>query len=188
MISPHPARCVCVYVCVCVCVCVCMCACACVLACARASTCRATMSSRRPMRSSGAVCVCGCVCVCTYLCVYLYTYAPQFVWQRYLVAARWDHLAQNTRIFINIHTHIFVYTFWLCTTSRRPMRLFRTVSCNTLQHTATHCNTLQHTAPHCNTLQHTATHCNTLQHTATHGIHKCIHTHTYSSILIDMYN
>jgi len=29
------------------------------------------------------------------------------------------------------------------------------ISCNTLQHTATHCNTLQHTATHCNTLQHT---------------------------------
>ena len=56
------------------------------------------------------------------------------------------------------------------------------VTCNTLQHTATHCNTLQHTATHCNTLQHalrlenipclgdlwsTATHCNTLQHAAT---------------------
>jgi len=42
------------------------------------------------------------------------------------------------------------------------------LSCNTLQHTATHCNTLQHTATHCNTLQHITTHCNTLQHTATH--------------------
>ena len=42
------------------------------------------------------------------------------------------------------------------------------ISCNTLQHTATHCNTLQHTATHCNTLQHTATHYNTLQHTTTH--------------------
>jgi len=66
------------------------------------------------------------------------------------------------------------------------------LSCNTLQHTATHCNTrlswhwmarcntLKHTAIRCNTLQHTATqvvfydirwliaaHCNTLQHTAT---------------------
>jgi len=54
--------------------------------------------------------------------------------------------------------------------------------CDTLQHAATHYNTLQHTflcrvadcnrqqhtAAHCNTLQHTATHCNTLQHTATH--------------------
>jgi len=34
------------------------------------------------------------------------------------------------------------------------------LSCNTLQHTATHCN--------CNTLQHTATHCNTLHHAAPH--------------------
>jgi len=65
------------------------------------------------------------------------------------------------------------------------------ISCNALQHTATHCNTLQHTATHCipaltspvavkspqytatqyKTPQHTeniATHCNTLQHTATH--------------------
>jgi len=68
------------------------------------------------------------------------------------------------------------------------------LSCNTLQHTATHCNTLQHTATHCNTLQHATdahiltqpgTHypqrmcprsvvfaelleCNSLQHTATH--------------------
>ena len=42
------------------------------------------------------------------------------------------------------------------------------ISCNTLQHTATHCNTSQRTATHCNTLQRTATHCNTLQHTATH--------------------
>ena len=52
------------------------------------------------------------------------------------------------------------------------------LSCNTLQHTATHCNTLQHTATHCNTLQHTALTswgscgiqylpCNTMQHTAT---------------------
>jgi len=59
------------------------------------------------------------------------------------------------------------------------------VTCNALQHTATHsathCNTLQHTATHtathCNTLQHTATHsathCNTLQHTATHIV-RCV--------------
>ena len=49
------------------------------------------------------------------------------------------------------------------------------VTCNTLQHVATHCNTLQHTATHvrlrsqmmplppanCNILQHTSTDCNT---------------------------
>ena len=48
------------------------------------------------------------------------------------------------------------------------------LSCNTLQHTATHYNTLQHTTTHFKRLQHTAapsrsaTHCNTLHHTATH--------------------
>jgi len=39
------------------------------------------------------------------------------------------------------------------------------VSCNTLQHTATHCNALQH----CNTLPYSATHCNTTQQTTKDG-------------------
>ena len=71
------------------------------------------------------------------------------------------------------------------------------ISCNTLQHTATHCNTLQHTATHCNTLQHAATHCNALHtHCSTlecsnqyHIIRtirtatNCIHTTAYCSTL-----
>ena len=49
------------------------------------------------------------------------------------------------------------------------------VSCNTVQHTATHCNTLQHTATHCNSLQQTAGLCHTKQHTA--HTNSTLHTH-----------
>ena len=70
---------------------------------------------------------------------------------------------------------------WRVSTSITLWAPSYTLTCNTLQHTATHCYALQHNATqciratrslatHCNTLQHTATHCDTLRHN-THELH-----------------
>ena len=86
---------------------------------------------------------------------------------------------------VSRRTDVYLYLGIHCW--HAPVSSNTQLTCNTLQHTATHCNKLQHTVTHCNylylgihcchtpvssntqltcnTLQHTATHCNTLQHT-----------------------
>jgi len=61
---------------------------------------------------------------------------------------RWDFVIHSARRHSHIRTCSHITLLY---SNGRPM-----LSCNTLQHTATHCNTLQHTATHCSTLQHTS--------------------------------
>ena len=73
----------------------------------------------------------------------------------------------RTRNFTSIYHQIArVYN---CLKTRDITRQYTSqiISCNKLQHTATHQNARQHTATHSDAVQHSATHCNTLQHTDT---------------------
>ena len=73
----------------------------------------------------------------------------------------------RTRNFTSIYHQIARVYNWLKTCDITRQYTSQIISCNTLQHIATHQNARQHTATQCKTLQHTATHCNAYHCTAT---------------------
>ena len=129
------------------------------------------------------VCVCVCVCVrerererervCVCVCARLSLSLSLSVFSsRSLSLSLSLSLSECVRVYfyLCVWAH-FNFCLYLHLTTACAVVLGRqgqSISCNTLQHVATHCNTLQHVATHCNTLQHVATCCDTLQHTATH--------------------